>query len=119
MSGDAGTKNPQGAEENGNDKIVGMTLADYMSVPVVEHDKANSQGRAPSRTGENSGRINTPPSGSGNSSRGGTASGSRGNPKFVRLAPAHIAPPSKPAPQWVVEMQVPGSTFCLSKTYFV
>lgn len=107
MSGDAETKIHQGAEENGNDKIVGMTLADYMSVPVAEHNKANSQSQGP------------PPSGSGNSSRGGTASGSRGNPKFVRLAPAHIAPPSKPAPQWVVEMQVPpGSTSCLSKTYF-
>lgn len=117
MSGDTRTKIPQGTEENRNDEIVGMTLADYMSVPVVEHSKANSQGRGPSRTGEDSGRVNAPASGSGNSSRGGTASGVRGNPKFVPLAPAHIAPPSRPAPQWIVEMQVPGSTFCLPKSY--
>ena len=29
-----------------------------------------------------------------------------GHRKVVRLAPAHIAPPSRPAPEWVLDMQV-------------
>lgn len=114
-----------------NDGFVGMTLADYMGRPDENGDNINSgdgNGNHNRTGGPGGGR---PGGGGGNrgAGRGGAGDGhprplsvaesstsggraelsstatGRGG-KVVRLAPAHIAPPSRPAPEWVVDMQV-------------
>lgn len=106
---------PQEEGEN----LVGMTLADYMSrPPVVDDDPGIAEtGRGEGRSrgghgadggdGRGGGRAALSPSGSVNGGR--PCSTSAGSAAFrVRLAPAHIAPPSQPAPEWVLTMQVCG-----------
>ncbi|CAM9498108.1 unnamed protein product, partial [Ectocarpus fasciculatus] len=116
-----------GEEQDG---FAGMTLADYMGRPTEETSndryRDNGGGNGAGRPGGPRGR---PTGGSDGAARGGnrmdphaaasSVSGSAGGGgrgdvssaasgrggKVVRLAPAHIAPPSRPAPEWVVDMQ--------------
>lgn len=117
----------------GNDGFVGMTLADYMGRPDENDDSLKSDdgnGNHDRPGGPGGGR---PGGGGGVGVRGPGRGGPGGNghlgslsvaessisgraelsrtatrrgEKVVRLAPAHIAPPSRPAPEWVVDMQV-------------
>ncbi|CBJ25838.1 tetratricopeptide repeat domain protein [Ectocarpus siliculosus] len=117
-------------DDEEQDGFVGMTLADYMGRPTEEnsndHYHDNRGGNGAGRPGGPRGR---PTGGSDGAARGGnrmdphaaasSVSGSAGGGgrgdvssaasgrggKVVRLAPAHIAPPSRPAPEWVVDMQ--------------
>lgn len=123
MGGTKPDGSPQPTEQEDR-SLMGMTLADYMNRqaptateetrPVNRPDQTRrgvvNTGRN-SRNGRKDGRR-TPSvqSGSSGGGRPGTASGKPVNPKNVRLAPSHIAPPSTPAPEWVVEMQVRTST---------
>lgn len=109
-----------GEEQDG---FVGMTLADYMGRPTEEagNDAINGGGGGggdarpggagggrPS-AGDGGTRGGGPPSvvGSTNSGKAELSSAASGRGgRVVRLAPAHIAPPSRPAPEWVVVMQV-------------
>lgn len=99
----AGSTPPQKEQEN---DPMGMTLADYMSQSVLEDNVETGRGRGRPRPSTSAPRLSLSV-GSGNSIRPGTASSA--NLRTVRLAPAHIAPPSRPAPEWVLEMQVSGS----------
>lgn len=90
-------------EENEERNLVGMTLADYMNrpAPVAAAEAGHGRDRARGRGSATGGGRGKSGSGSACGARRGTA-----NPRVVRLAPSHIAPPSTPAPDWVVEMQV-------------
>ena len=112
--------------EEGQDGFVGMTLADYMGRPTEEagNEVINGGGNGGARPGgAGGGRPGAPGGGIRGGGGGGdgppsvtgstasaraelssAASGKGG--RVVRLAPAHIAPPSRPAPEWVVVMQV-------------
>lgn len=113
------------AEQEDTGGLMGMTLADYMnrSAPVataadIASDavgkgrplgRGDGEGdvRSSGRDGKNERQSSSRYSGS---SAGGETRGAGSartiNPRTVRLAPSHIAPPSTPAPEWVVEMQV-------------
>lgn len=103
-------------EQEGS-SLMGMTLADYMNRPTVGEETtfANRRGQArggggdghsPGKDGRDGRRAPSVQSGSSGGGRPGTGSGRPVNPRNVRVAPSHIAPPSTPAPEWVVEMQV-------------
>lgn len=104
------TSEPQEEGEN----LIGMTLADYMSRPPADDPDAaeisGSRGRSQGHGADGGrerggGRVVPSTPGSVNGGRPGSPSVGSATWK-VRLAPAHIAPPSQPAPEWVVEMQV-------------
>lgn len=121
-SGAAAAADADGEEQDG---FIGMTLADYMGRPTEEADNnianggrnggARPGGAGGGRPGAVGGETRGGGGGGGPSSvTGSTASGradlssaasGRGG-RVVRLAPAHIAPPSRPAPEWMVVMQV-------------
>lgn len=97
--------------EEQDDGLVGMTLADYMSRPPADsNDAENGPGRGRQDTpgGVGGGHVDPSVSDSGPGDRPGNSSAASGSRRVVRLAPAHIAPPSRPAPEWVVDMQVCG-----------
>ena len=128
-----------GEEEDG---FAGLTLADYMGRPTEQAADNGVAGRRPGgagggrpgggggggvrgggRTGrgdriagvgDNDGKLDPPSvAGSMNSGRAEISSAASGRGgKVVRLAPAHIAPPSRPAPEWVVDMQVGAPQAC-------
>lgn len=97
-----------------DDNLVGMTLADYMSRSPAEneaergHGHGHGHGRGwPAASGVDD-RMKDPSavSVSGSVGRPNSALAAPGHRTVVRLAPAHIAPPSRPAPEWVLDMQV-------------
>lgn len=112
-------------DSEGQDGFVGMTLADYMGRPTEEAGSGitNGGGNEGARPGGGAGGGRPgvagggarggggggPPSVAGSTASGrvelSSAASGRGG-RVVRLAPAHIAPPSRPAPEWVVDMQV-------------
>lgn len=103
---------PNHSEEQ-DDNFAGMTLADYMNGPPEvsnnaekEHGRGQRRGSGGGGSRGGAGHLELPVSGSWNGGRPGTASATSGGRRVVRLAPAHIAPPSRPAPEWVVDMQV-------------
>ncbi|CAM9264513.1 unnamed protein product, partial [Ectocarpus sp. 12 AP-2014] len=116
-----------GEEQDG---FVGMTLADYMGRPTEEksndryHDNGGGNGAGrpggprgrPTGGGDGAARggsridphaaVSSVSGSAGGGGRGDVSSAASGRGgKVVRLAPAHIAPPSRPAPEWVVDMQ--------------
>lgn len=96
---------PAESEREAESELAGMTLADYMNrpAPTVDAQTGGGTGRSRGRRGDGVPPLSAPSSGG---RRPGTTSGKLLNPRTVRLAPSHIAPPSTPAPDWVVEMQV-------------
>lgn len=121
---DAAVAAADGEEQDG---FVGMTLADYIGRPTDEagNDLIGGGGNGDPRPGgagggrpgargggtrsSGGGGGGGPPSVAGSTASGraelSSAASGRGG-KVVRLAPAHIAPPSRPAPEWVVVAQV-------------
>ena len=94
-----------------DDNLVGMTLADYMSRSPVEneteHGRGHGHGHGRSAASGVDGRAKDPSvSAAGSVGRPSSSLAVTGHRTVVRLAPAHIAPPSRPAPEWVLDMQV-------------
>lgn len=96
------------------DNLVGMTLADYMNRSPGENeaeqgrDHGHGHGRGRPAASGVDGRMKDPSVASvaGSVGRPNSSSAAPGHRAVVRLAPAHIAPPSRPAPEWVLDMQV-------------
>lgn len=100
--GHAGGSEDIDADENEN--LAGMTLADYMSqTPAAENT------RRPAATG-NYRESRRPPAnsgdGGGSASRPASSLSASGVRRNVPLAPAHVTPPSIPAPNWVPKTKV-------------
>lgn len=115
QSSTAAPKPDADEREEADGNLVGMTLADYMSRPpeeVKEAERGRSRGR-PAVRGAVEGHVDRTASGSAHGGRQDGSLASSGGRRVVRLAPAGIAPPSKPAPEWVLDMQVCAvSMFC-------
>lgn len=133
VEGEAAVSTTTGGDGEENDGFVGMTLADYMGGRLDENGDTINSGDGNVNHNRPGGPGGGRPGGGGGNRGGGRAGGAvdghlgplsvaesstsggraelsstatgRGG-KVVRLAPAHIAPPSRPAPEWVVDMQV-------------
>lgn len=91
-----------------NETFIGMSLEDYMnrSAPVTDTEMTSRRGGISDDRNDPSREVPRSTSRSAIVSRPGTSSGNTAHPNVVHTAPAHIAPPRTPAPDWVLEMQV-------------
>ena len=73
----------------------------------TEHGRGHGHGHGRSAASGVDGRAKDPSvSAAGSVGRPSSSLAVTGHRTVVRLAPAHIAPPSRPAPEWVLDMQV-------------